>query len=1146
MAEPKDIAHSQVSPLAHTAVNVVKDAFELVLAPEDEYDESAVAIEKLAFAANVVGGLAAAATTPAAGLVRSNSTVTVPLADSTGDSAAASLTVSLYGPGDVRGLEHTQIVRRFPAPDSLTAEETVLAHVEFDRPEVPWAFSAEPQSDTMRPWLTLVVVERQHVAWEAATSAMLPIMRVPLGELPTLENRVHLWAHAQAPRTDAPQEASLSARMSPAHAPVNLSRLLSPRILREETDYVAAIVPTTDVGVRGGLGLDGGTLDPAWTAGSPDPVRLPVYDSWTFRTGPDGDFASLALKLQGVVAPWEVGRRFIDTSAPGLPLRELDPAEQGRKQVLRCALFSPSPAPPEHAEAETAAWGDDMVSDLREALDRPATIEGTAPRTGGIPDLPIVGPRIYASLQRGSPVIEGNDWFADLNLAPTSRIIAGLGTRVVQKDQEQLMQAAWAQVGEVQAANRMIRLAQFAELAAARLHRRLGELDAGRLLQVVGPLAPRVQRTAGATLQGAVTASATPAAVMGGAFRRTTRPGGPVVRRADATTRDRAGAIVGSHGAMRDFTRTYRNPDGIGGLSPGAIATLDLDRAATVLGVPTHDVVAQVSRLSDTVARAGTLASHLTSPDTWQPIEPGFDLPTHISTRWAERLAREPDDPVVRSVRAERIGPLVADLASTGQGMAADVRDRLVDRAVVLNDRVLDKFRVADGPVVDDVVVVGPGRTRIDGTIAIDDRIGARLRDVVREGRVPDVVGRDVVGPVGRDRVVVGGGVIGGFGRVQPLPDVEVLGRIRPLRDGAVIGVRDLPQLHHLAEASAARRREGLQRFAQLAEVRVAPVLGSVADLEMAALRAQLPAIVDPGGVLAIDKVPHRDTLDVSAPELRALTDPSVTVKATLTARLHLSETVAGRWLAKPTIEPIMAAPVFLRPMYRALEAWDRDWLVPGLGLLPDADFVTVLSTNNEFMEAFLVGLSDEMGRELLWRNYPTDRRGTYFRRFWRPGDDDLDGDVHAFARTRLGSHVSLGDGDGRAVIVVKSELVRRFPDLIIQAVRNKSDDQSHPVFETVDDAQETAKELFAEHLPPDIALVGVDLSVRELDEDDDWWIVIAEHPSATRFERPADSDPPDPARFLTDHADNAAEYAATHLHDPVRVAFQATDLITT
>jgi len=32
-----------------------------------------------------------------------------------------------------------------------------------------------------------------------------------------------------------------------------------------------------------------------------------------------------------------------------------------------------------------------------------------------------------------------------------------------------------------------------------------------------------------------------------------------------------------------------------------------------------------------------------------------------------------------------------------------------------------------------------------------------------------------------------------------------------------------------------------------------------------------------------------------------------------------------------------------------------------------------------------MVGLNHEMARELLWREYPTDQRGTYFRQFWDP-----------------------------------------------------------------------------------------------------------------------------------------------------------------
>ena len=72
----------------------------------------------------------------------------------------------------------------------------------------------------------------------------------------------------------------------------------------------------------GGLGIGGGTLGPAWQGGG-GTVRLPVYDRWEFTTAPDGDFARLARRLQGVPAPWRVGRRIMDTARPGAPLTDL-------------------------------------------------------------------------------------------------------------------------------------------------------------------------------------------------------------------------------------------------------------------------------------------------------------------------------------------------------------------------------------------------------------------------------------------------------------------------------------------------------------------------------------------------------------------------------------------------------------------------------------------------------------------------------------------------------------------------------------------------------------------------------------------------------------------------------------------------------
>ncbi|RXZ67251.1 hypothetical protein [Agromyces albus] len=1143
MADIDAVAKHVVAPLAATVTGtkLVRDAWKLDLSPDEEYVESEVALEQLQFAASALGGLGAAAVPPAAGAIRSTSTITVPLADSAGGSESASLTVTLYGPGDVRALDGAQVIRRYPAPGATTAEETVLAHIEFDRPELPWAFSpAAAAGALVRPWLALVVVPRELVEWEPIPpGAFLPVLQAPLDQLPDLAQS-HLWAHAQASRNVAADK-PLEVRLSPAHAPINLSRIISPRVLRDSTAYVAALVPTTDAGVRGGLGLTGGTLDPAWGPGSDDPVRLPAFDRWEFTTGPDGDFKELALRLQGVVAPYQVGRRFIDASIPGRPLRALATDEPGGKQVLRCALFSPTPPSAEQAVAETATWPDALTEDLREELDRPGVIERAAAGDGqapAIPDLPIVGPRIYAKLQRGVASVAGDedaDWFAELNLRPAARIVAGLGTRVVQKDQEPLMQSAWAQLGEVEAANRAIALAQLAELLASRLHARVDALAIDRLVQVAAPMSTRITLAAGTTLSAAVDRSATPATVKLGAFRRVTRPGGPLVRRADVATQRRAGRLVADATGLRDFTRVYANPEGVAAISAEVLRTFDRTAVAKALDLSPDAVLAQLE-LATSKLELGGLASHLTRPERWGAIDTTFEPGRVFTERWGDRLLRRSTIPALEAVRAERLGPVIAGLGLSKTAAGTHIGTRLQDAAVRINDGLIDRL----GPILHPG---GPGGGPV------------RPRDPVR----PRGHGGGPVRPGGPVGPVHHGGLPG---RVEPgRPVAREPGRIdfdgidvrpdRLLRQGVRI---DVGVLTKIGQVQGRERIEAIGKLGAHADRKLAPVVESIGGIQLVEVREAMTELVDPGGLLQIMPVPHRDRLSVTSAQLTAALDPRVTVRQSLEGRIRLSDRLAERWRLKPFIAPIMAAPRFDRPMYRALDDYDRDWLVPGLGLLPDSDFVTVLSTNDEFMEAFLVGLSDEFGHELLWRGYPTDRRGTYFHRFWSPQHDEVLAPIHAFPRTRLGRHVAVGgvaapdDGDdrlGRAVIVVRSELVRRFPDLVIQAIRNQGTPQE-PVFEAPGSPQQTASVLFAEHLEPDIAVVGVDLSVEELDGPG-WWIVIAEHPSATRFELPdGEEAAPNSPDHLGSTKPNGAAFALDRLHHPTRVAFEATDLIVT
>ena len=86
-----------------------------------------------------------------------------------------------------------------------------------------------------------------------------------------------------------------------------------------------------------------------------------------------------------------------------------------------------------------------------------------------------------------------------------------------------------------------------------------------------------------------------------------------------------------------------------------------------------------------------------------------------------------------------------------------------------------------------------------------------------------------------------------------------------------------------------------------------------------------------------------------------------------------------------------------------------------------------------------MVGLNHEMGRELLWRGYPTDQRGTCFAQFWdtsaapAPRQDILP--LHLWGDRALGAAEGGPDRE-RFVMLIRSELLRRYPTANVYAVK--------------------------------------------------------------------------------------------------------------
>jgi hypothetical protein len=233
--------------------------------------------------------------------------------------------IKVMGPGHVTGLDRRQIIRTDPAPGSTSFEPNYFPLVEMDEPALPWLFTpaGAGAQNRLRPWLCLVVVRVQDgVRLDPPATGPLPVLRIngpakPGDELPDL-NDSWAWAHGQV---TSEQDVTIEAQLA-GNPERTVSRLLCSRVLQPDTQYLACVVPTFDLGCKAGLGRDitaddEAKLRPAWKQAAAS-VELPVHYSWPFATGAGGDFQSLAMLLRARPLPKGIGVQPIDVSRSGL------------------------------------------------------------------------------------------------------------------------------------------------------------------------------------------------------------------------------------------------------------------------------------------------------------------------------------------------------------------------------------------------------------------------------------------------------------------------------------------------------------------------------------------------------------------------------------------------------------------------------------------------------------------------------------------------------------------------------------------------------------------------------------------------------------------------------------------------------------
>lgn len=1002
----------------------------------------------------------------------------------------------LLGPGDIVGINSRAIVKTEPRNWVTDFEANYLPYIEFYEEEFPWRFTpakAAGQLDQskLRPWIFLIALTEDEFDEKGRIGPLTAFeikQSLDPNQLFPEKEETWAWAHVHvnqnvigdgvlqtANENDVRGVEQKLANLLKANPDNASSRLLCPRKLKENTAYHAFVIPAFETGRLVGLGLDIPEGSNGQKAAWDDGQRLfPIYYRWFFRTGTKGDFEFLVDLLEPRPVDKRVGVRDMDIQQPNYDTKGMLPPldVMGLEGALKSPQMESSPTqwPPAGTVFENPPAGSDgrFLNDLEQKVNLQFSLQQAETNENDHPD-PIISPPLYGKWYAKAEQLEvqnGTGWVNELNRDPRYRTPAGVGTQVIQKDQENLMQQAWSQLGDLLRANQKIRQLQLGLMSSFVMYQKnVLPQSSDQLLTFTQPVLARVLGSP-LTIARQVQESRLPQAALDPAFRKITRNRGAIMKK----------VAPQAQAAKRPIVNLLND----GGLTaaptpPEPTGQLSLDKVAESIN------------------------------------------PTGISEKWRRLLQN-------KTVRLILIGIIVvALLLAFVTGLFIIFIPILVAAAVLF-------------PLAETL------RTRIEisetfkesaFTPAFVDTVPARPDFVLTENRQP-------------------------MPRVAGDPNADSL-------DAANfrLALKDAYNVHQ-SPPPAPPPREPM-------------------------------------------------SIQTTVVKLKQALDPSVSIPKRAKFMLKIPAGIKGSYLLPvKTLVTVMAHPVFTQPMYRPLRDISSELLVPNLELIPN-NTISLMETNQRFIEAYMVGVNHEMGCELLWREFPTDQRGSYFRQFWDVGDfvnqdptktqAQLEEELLDIARlhtwesaTDLGTHGNRplpegGDADeSRLVLVVRGDLLKKYPTVVIYAQRAKwdvEDDRDVRVLDDGDPAQTIKNPIFKAEIDPDIRFLGFDLTKTVAKgnsevqvNDPGWFFVLQERPGEPRFglDNLSDDSPETPSNWnkvawehlgnfesldfinlnlnspagpMTDEPDdqfvwgkNAADMAYILYQVPVMVAFHGSDML--
>jgi len=497
------------------------------------------------------------------------------------DVYAPKKTVELMGPGDVVGLQKRFIIRRDPEPNSQRVERNYFPLIEFSQADFPWRFTPfKPNVDNpnrLTPWITLIVLKRDEFEGPHK-GLLLPEITIkkPQNSLPDL-SQAWAWTHCQVMGRVEERDDLIQIL---ANTPYNaISRILAPRRLEENQKYYVFLVPTFEVGRRASIGEKYDDIpgkDLAWNQNLIDELKMGIYDSWEFKTGVSGDFETLVENLEPIILGDDIGIRDLSVFDHGFseipPISRpisysgalLSPAANNVRKQLNVRTFEITNTDSDESFTEELR---DFINKLKKFLDIDELYRWHFVNNNQLDDNdPIISLPKYGRWQAAKNLVtrltsesENPDWineldiprdiknsfkndppylwFEDLNLDPANRATAGLGTTVIQKIQEEIMEAAWDQAGDIKIANDKLKWAQLSRVLSTNLYNKtFKKLDQDEFISITSPLHNKllVQETSSGknkTLGKIFLESPIPRAFLEPSFKKITRRRGKTHRK---------------------------------------------------------------------------------------------------------------------------------------------------------------------------------------------------------------------------------------------------------------------------------------------------------------------------------------------------------------------------------------------------------------------------------------------------------------------------------------------------------------------------------------------------------------------------------------------------------------------------------------